>query len=322
VTAPVGVAVQPSGTRRPRAHVGHDRRGLIGEPNLNRKIGPDGRVGARRDRFKSSTRWRGGRRTHCAIEKVGLGRGDGHTGTDEQEDLGPRLRGQASAAVKPLAAITRGRDRADVRVGAGGGRGEAVRGKGHHSRAFRIARVVVELGRGEGLKELAGDLVAAVGGIARLLEGDGGGAGRHLMLAVSSGAGPHGEDHFGPPQAHASHNIAEPGFAPVFLDLLGGEGEIEILQADELRRVDPHHGQRSTFLLLADEAKGGARLAPDGVAAAFTAGEGNDRAPVSLVEQVAGEGGHDPGVVIGVGADEHDVDVHEVETGPRSPTGL
>lgn len=249
---------------------------------------------------------------------MGLRLGHRNARPHEKEHLGPRLRGETRPAIEALAAVARGRDGPDVRVGARRGSRHVAARDRDDARALRIVRVVVELGGGERLEELAGDLVGAVGWIARLLEGDGGGARGHLMLAMRARPRPHGEDDLGPLQAHAPHHVAQPGVAPALLDFLGGEGEVEILQADELGRGHADHGQGAAFLLLANQTERWPAFAPDGVAAALASGQGDDRALVALVEQVAGEGGHDAGVIVGMRADEHEVDVHEVDPGPGS----
>ncbi len=74
-------------------------------------------------------------------------------------------------------------------------------------------------------------------------------------------------------------------------------------------------GEGAALFLFADEAQAAARLSPDGVASSFAPRQGDDGARVSLVEQVAGERGEDAGIVVGVRAHEHQVDVHQVVAG-------
>ena len=109
-----------------------------------------------------------------------------------------------------------------------------------------------------------------------------------------------------------AHHVADEVASPARFRLLGRKGEVEVAQAEEVGMGHSRQGEGAALLLLADQAQGPARFSPDGVAAPFPAGEGDDRAPVALVAQDAGEGGDDPPIVVGMRAYEHHVDVHEV----------
>ena len=220
--------------------------------------------------------------------------------------------GETHEAVVPLRAIVPGGEALDIGVAHARGRRVLVRGHGEQTRGLPVVREVVELRGLEGREELAADLVRAEGRVPRLGEGQGSRASRHLVLAVGARAGPHGDDHLGPLEAHVAHHVADEVTSPARFRLFGRKGEVEVAQAEEMGMGHSRQGEGAALLFLTDQAQGPARFSPDGVAAPFPAGEGDDRAPVALVAQDAGEGGDDPPIVVGMRAYEHHVDVHEL----------
>ena len=169
---------------------------------------------------------------------------------------------------------------------------------------------------------LLADQFGAKAGVRRLIEGDRCSPPRHLVLPVSTRARPHRHHHLGPLETYKSHHIADIGIAPFPGGLFRGEREVEIQKTQKMRRIHSHQGQSSPFLLGSDEPQGDSGLRTGRVSSTFSTGSGNNGGAEALVEQIAGEGGHDGGVVVRMGPNEHKIDIDQIESGlSRRPTG-
>ena len=140
---------------------------------------------------------------------------------------------------------------------------------------------------------------------------------RLLVVAVVAldGRGIHGHDDLRAGRAHHAHDAAEQLLPAPHLPRKGCAGGVEEIEGVEIVDVlDACESDGISLLRLADESERGPLLEPDGVSAALTARRGDD-ADLHVVEfSPLPERREGAGLVIGMGPDEQDVELHGVRS--------